>query len=106
MRRGRRHPDDLRVGDPLDFWRVEVADAPNEVRLRAEMMLPGTGWLDWRIEPLDGGGCRLHQTALFAPRGLFGRLYWGALTPFHHLIFGRLVRAMAAAAAQRSLSPR
>ena len=106
MRRGRRHPDDLRVGDPLDFWRVEVADAPNEVRLRAEMMLPGNGWLDWRIEPLDSGGCRLHQTALFAPRGLLGRMYWGALTPFHHLIFGRLVRAMAAAAEQRSLRPR
>lgn len=104
MRRGRRHPDDLRVGDPLDFWRVEVADAPNEVRLRAEMMLPGTGWLDWRIETLAGGGCRLHQTALFAPRGLVGRLYWGVLTPFHYLIFGRLVRAMAAAAAQRSAS--
>lgn len=104
MRRGRRHPDDLRVGDPLDFWRVEVADAPNEVRLRAEMMLPGTGWLDWRIETLAGGGCRLHQTALFAPRGLVGRLYWGVLTPFHYLIFGRLVRAMAAAAAQRSVS--
>jgi hypothetical protein len=104
MRRGRRHPDDLRVGDPLDFWRVEVADAPNEVRLRAEMMLPGTGWLDWRIETLAGGGCRLHQTALFAPRGLVGRLYWSVLTPFHYLIFGRLVRAMAAAAAQRSVS--
>jgi uncharacterized protein YbjT (DUF2867 family) len=106
MRRGRRHPDDLRVGDALDFWRVEMADRPNEVRLRAEMMLPGTGWLDWRIEPLDGGGCRLHQTALFAPRGLVGRLYWGALTPFHHLLFGRLAKAMAAAAEQRSFSAR
>ena len=101
MRRGRRHPDDLRPGDPLDFWRVEVADRPREVRLRAEMRLPGTGWLDWRIEPLPGGGSSLRQLAMFAPRGLLGRAYWWAVTPFHHLIFGRLARSLAAAADQR-----
>lgn len=102
MRRGRRHPDDLRPGDPLDFWRVEVADAPREVRLRAEMMLPGTGWLDWRIEPLDGGRSRLDQVAMFVPRGLFGRVYWVALTPFHFVIFGRMARALAAEAERRA----
>lgn len=101
MRRGRRHPDELRPGDPLDFWRVEVADCPREVRLRAEMRLPGTGWLDWRIEP-TAGGSSLRQLAMFAPRGLLGRAYWLAVTPFHHLIFGRLARSLAAAADQRS----
>lgn len=101
MRRGRRHPDDLRPGDPLDFWRVEVAERPREVRLKAEMRLPGTGWLDWRIEPLPGGGSALRQLAMFAPRGLVGRAYWLAVTPFHHLIFGRLARSLAAAADRR-----
>lgn len=106
MRRGRRHPDDLRAGDPLDFWRVEVADAPREVRLRAEMKLPGTGWLDWRIEPLPDGGSSLRQLAMFAPRGLAGRAYWLAVTPFHHLIFGRLARSLAAAADTRAVTSR
>lgn len=102
MRRGRRHPDDLRAGDPLDFWRVEVADAPREVRLRAEMRVPGTAWLDWRIEPLPDGGSSLRQLAMFAPRGLAGRAYWLAVTPFHYLIFGRLARSLAAAANLRA----
>lgn len=101
MRRGRRHPDDLRVGDALDFWRVEIADRPRQVRLRAEMKLPGTGWLDWRIEPLPDGRSQLQQTAMFAPRGLLGRAYWLVVTPFHHLIFGRMANAIADAATRR-----
>jgi uncharacterized protein YbjT (DUF2867 family) len=109
MRRGRRHPDELRVGDALDFWRVEAAEAPREVRLRAEMRLPGVGWLHWRIEPAgegpDGAArTRITQLALFAPRGLVGRAYWLVLTPFHFLIFGRLVRSLVGAAERRSLS--
>jgi uncharacterized protein YbjT (DUF2867 family) len=102
MRRGRRHPDELRVGDALDFWRVERAVAPTSIRLRAEMKLPGTGWLDWTIEPLPDGGARLHQLALFAPRGLAGRAYWWSVTPFHWLIFGRLARSIAASAERRT----
>ncbi|MGK2947336.1 MAG: SDR family oxidoreductase [Acidimicrobiales bacterium] len=98
MRRGRRHPDDLREGDALDFWRVEVADAPHLLRLRAEMRLPGDAWLEWRIDA-EGNGSVLHQRALFHPRGLPGRLYWYALVPFHALIFKRLCQRLADAAA-------
>jgi uncharacterized protein YbjT (DUF2867 family)/uncharacterized protein YndB with AHSA1/START domain len=100
MRRGRRHPDDLRVGDAVDFWRVEACDPPALLRLRAEMRLPGEAWLEWRVEP-DGSGSVLHQRALFHPRGLFGRVYWYALVPFHVLIFRRLCGRLADAAASR-----
>jgi len=100
LRRGRRHPDQLRVGDALDFWRVEAYQPPTLLRLRAEMRLPGEAWLEWRIEPNDDGqpGCTLHQRALFHPRGLWGRLYWYSVLPFHALIFGRLCQALADAA--------
>ncbi len=97
MRRGRRHPDDLQVGEALDFWRVEAVDEPTLVRLRAEMLTPGDAWLEWRIEPGERGTI-LHQTALFHPRGLWGRLYWYSLIPFHALIFKRLCSRLARAA--------
>ncbi len=97
MRRGRRHPDRLRVGEALDFWRVEALDAPRLLRLRAEMLTPGDAWLEWRIEPV-GSGAVLHQRALFHPKGLHGRLYWYGLIPFHALIFKRLCHRLAAAA--------
>ena len=100
MRRGRRDPDDLRVGDALDFWRVEALEAPNLVRLRAEMLLPGTAWLEWHIEPTPTGS-RLTQRAVFHPRGLFGRAYWYSLLPFHGLIFGRMAQHIADDAARR-----
>ncbi len=106
LRRGRRHPDDLRVGDALDFWRVEAYEPPTLLRLRAEMRLPGEAWLEWRIEPDDGrGGSVLHQRALFHPRGLWGRLYWYGVLPFHGFIFGRLCRALADAAAPEAGDP-
>jgi hypothetical protein len=95
MRRGRRHPTELGVGDAVDFWRVEAADAPSLVRLRAEMRLPGEAWLEWRITPVATGST-LVQRAIFLPRGLWGRAYWYALLPFHALIFGRLARRLAA----------
>lgn len=99
MRRGRRHPDDLQVGEALDFWRVEAIEAPTLLRLRAEMLTPGEAWLEWRIEP-DGHGSVLHQKALFHPRGLLGRLYWYGLIPFHALIFRRLCQRLADAAGE------
>ena len=103
MRRGRRHPDRLRVGDALDFWRVEVHDPPRLLRLRAEMRLPGEAWLEWRVD--DEGGRRvLHQRALFVPRGLLGRLYWYAVAPFHGLIFQRLVEEIVRRAGERGRS--
>jgi uncharacterized protein YbjT (DUF2867 family) len=100
MRRGRRHPDDLFVGDALDFWRVEAADEPEVLRLRAEMRLPGDAWLEWHMEPA-GAGSVLHQRAVFHPKGLLGRAYWYALVPFHALIFGQLCRRLAQEAARQ-----
>jgi uncharacterized protein YbjT (DUF2867 family) len=97
MRRGRRHPSELGVGDAVDFWRVEAVDPPTLVRLRAEMRLPGEAWLEWRIGPAEDGST-LEQRAIFVPRGLWGRAYWYALLPFHALIFGRLARRLAAGA--------
>ncbi|UDY36056.1 SDR family oxidoreductase [Dermatobacter hominis] len=101
MRRGRRHPDELWIGDALDFWRVEAVEPDRLVRLRAEMRLPGQAWLEWRIEP-DGAGGRLEQRAIFAPKGLAGRAYWYALLPFHAVIFGRLAARLTAAATAAS----
>ncbi len=86
LRRGRRHPDRLRVGDPLDFWRVEALERGHILRLRAEMRLPGEAWLEWVVEPTDAGS-RLTQRALFHPRGLWGRAYWYTVAPFHHFVF-------------------
>ena len=100
MRRGRRDPDDLHVGDPVDFWRVEAIESNELLRLRAEMRLPGVASLEWRIEPAPdsehGPRCRVHQTATFVPRGLWGRLYWYSVAPFHHFVFPRLLGGIAA----------
>ncbi len=101
MRRGRRHPDDLRVGDALDFFRVEDHDPPHLLRLRAEMKVPGDAWLEWRISRNDDDGSTvLRQLARFHPRGVAGRAYWWLLLPLHRLIWKRLaVRLVATAEA-------
>ncbi len=92
MRRGRRHPDQLRVGDALDFWRVEAVEPPELLLLRAEMKLPGDGWLRFRIRPdADTQQAHLVQTALFAPRGLSGLLYWYSVYPLHGFIFSTMI---------------
>ena len=105
MRRGRRHPDHLRVGDALDFWRVEVADPPDRLLLRAEMKLPGEAWMEWCIAA-DGRTTTLTQRAIFVPRGLLGRAYWYGVVPFHRLIFARLATAIVErAAGTRVVSP-
>ncbi|HEY5492261.1 MAG TPA: DUF2867 domain-containing protein, partial [Gemmatimonadaceae bacterium] len=90
MRRGRRHPRELRVGDPLDFWRVEALEAGHLLRLRAEMKLPGRAWLQFEVLP-DPRGCRVEQTAFFEPLGILGYLYWWAVLPFHRFVFPGLV---------------
>ncbi|HUH06581.1 MAG TPA: SDR family oxidoreductase [Egibacteraceae bacterium] len=105
LRRGRRDPDRLRVGDALDFWRVEAVEPPTAgreglLRLRAEMRLPGHAWLEFRLTP-DGAGTRLTQRALFAPKGLLGRAYWWALAPLHRPIFHSMANRLAADAAAR-----
>jgi uncharacterized protein YbjT (DUF2867 family) len=98
FRRGRRHPIDLRVGDAVDFWRVEAVEAGRLVRLRAEMKVPGRAWLQFQAEALGSTRTRLIQTAFFAPKGLFGLLYWYLLWPVHGFIFSRLIRKVAEAA--------
>lgn len=103
MRRGRRDPVDLRVGDVVDFWRVEALVPSELVRLRAEMRLPGDAWLDWSIR-CRPEGATLMQRAIFRPRGLWGRVYWYAVSPFHRFIFGPLVRRIARRAEARETS--
>ena len=94
-RRGRRHADDVRVGDALDYWRVEAVEQDRFLLLRAEIKVPGRAWLEFKVEPIDGGESQLFQTALFAPKGLFGMLYWYVLYPIHNLIFSGLIRELA-----------
>lgn len=95
FRRGRRHPDELRAGDALDFWRVEAIEENHLLRLRAEMKLPGQGWLQFKVEPLEGDQTRLTQTAFFAPKGLFGFVYWYGIYPAHGFVFSSLIRKLA-----------
>ncbi len=107
MRRGRRHPTDLRAGDVVDFWRVEAIEPARLLRLRAEMRLPGDAWLEWWIEPAsDDQGTRFVQRAMFRPRGLWGRAYWYAVLPFHRFIFGPLAGRIIERATQADLVAR
>ncbi|MCA4895362.1 MAG: SDR family oxidoreductase [Cytophagales bacterium] len=90
LRRGRRSETDLKAGDALDFWRVLVADKPNgRLLLYAEMKLPGEAWLEFRVKESDGRKT-LFQTATYRPLGLWGRLYWYSVLPFHGLIFPKM----------------
>lgn len=94
MRFGRRDQERLRVGDAVDFWRVEVLERPRLLRLRADMRVPGRAWLQYQLEPTQGGS-RLTQTAYFVPHGLAGYAYWYLLLPIHRLIFRDTVRVLA-----------
>ena len=102
LRRGRRSPTDLRLGDAVDFWRVEEIVDGELLRLRAEMKVPGQAWLDLGIEEDAEGGVLFHQRAVFAPRGLWGRVYWCAVLPFHGRVFGGMQRNIAARAQERA----
>lgn len=95
LRRGRRDPDELRVGDALDFWRVEAVESKRLLRLRAEMKVPGKAWLQFQVNVHGEEKVRLSQTAFFAPKGLIGWLYWYALYPLHGLIFSGLIDQIA-----------
>ena len=92
LRRGRRNPDEVRQGDALDFWRVEKYQPGRLMRLRAEMKIPGRGWLQFEVMPAPAGGSRFVLSAFFEPHGLFGLLYWYALYPLHRLLFSGLAR--------------
>ncbi|QPC82184.1 SDR family oxidoreductase [Phototrophicus methaneseepsis] len=91
---GRRNPASLRVGDVLDFWRVEAIDPNRMLLLRAEMRLPGRGWLRFAIEPHKDGTSTLTQTAYYAPKGLFGFIYWYALFIAHKFIFDGMINQL------------
>jgi hypothetical protein len=95
LRRGRRHPEELRVGDALDFWRVESVDNPRHLRLRAEMKVPGSAWLQFEVLPQVSEQSLLIQTAFFAPKGLAGFLYWYLLYPIHSLVFSGMINKLA-----------
>ncbi|MEW6284913.1 MAG: DUF2867 domain-containing protein [Chloroflexota bacterium] len=97
LRRGRRHPDEIRAGEALDFWRVEQVEPNRLLRLRAEMKLPGKAWLEFRSDPQDGKTL-FTVTAYFAPHGLFGFLYWYAMWLPHRFIFDGLTRRVASRA--------
>ncbi len=96
LRRGRRDPESVVVGDALDFWRVEAYEPDRRLRLVAEMRLPGRAWLEIEVTPAgQGGGSTIRQTAVFDPAGLSGLLYWYALYPLHALIFDGMLRRIA-----------
>ena len=98
MRRGRRDADELRVGDALDFFRVEAINPPHLLRLRAEMKVPGNAWLEWAISAGPDGSAIVRQLATFHPRGVAGRVYWWVLLPIHKIIWKRLAERLAALA--------
>ncbi len=100
LRRGRRDPAALAPGDTVDCWRVEAVEANHLLRLSAEMKLPGRAWLQFEVTGTEGSS-ELRQTAIFDPRGLAGLVYWYALYPLHLVIFGGMLRGIAAAAARR-----
>jgi uncharacterized protein YbjT (DUF2867 family) len=101
MRRGRRDPARLQVGDVVDCWRVEAIERDRRLRLQAEMKLPGRAWLDFEVRP-DGEHARLTQTATFDPVGLWGLAYWYAVWPLHQLVFAGMLRGLARTAEKPS----
>jgi len=95
LRRGRRNPDEIWIGESLDFWRVEAIQQDRLMRLRAEMKVPGKAWLEFESTPQTEGKTLLTQTAYFAPKGLAGFLYWYSLYPIHAFIFSGMIRKVA-----------
>ncbi len=104
LRRGRRDPVHLQVGDTVDCWRVEAIEPNRRLRLFAEMRLPGRAWLEFEVEP-TASGSRVRQTAEFDPVGLAGILYWYLVSPFHHFVFAGMLGAIVAAGSQRMSEP-
>jgi len=93
MRRGRKNPEKINVGDVIDFWRVEQFEPDKSLRLAAEMKLPGRAWLDYEVSRTPNG-CQITQTATFDPVGLLGLAYWYLIWPLHQLIFSGMLRGI------------
>jgi hypothetical protein len=92
LRRGRRDPHTLAVGDAVDFWRVEERRAPRLLRLRAEMKMPGRAWLEFTVSASPDGTSMLRQRAIYWPRSLAGHAYWWSVAPFHAFVFPPMAR--------------
>jgi uncharacterized protein YbjT (DUF2867 family) len=91
LRRGRKNPDDIEAGDALDCWRVLYANRKEKrLLLYAEMRLPGEAWLEFQIR-----NNTLYQTATYRPLGIWGRIYWYLLLPFHYVVFKGMIRNIA-----------
>lgn len=101
MSRRRRDPDALRVGDVVDFWRVENLHHPNFLRYAAEMKLPGKAWLQFQFNPVPDGTL-LRSEAIFKTSGFLGALYWYAMYPVHVFLFTGMLRAIAVRAETRA----
>jgi hypothetical protein len=99
LRRGRRDPYDLRVGDTIDFWRVERLDPGRLLRLAAEMKIPGRLWLQFEVDPTKHYSV-VRQTTVFDPCGYVGLIYWYLLYPVHHRVFSRMLGGI-----QRAMQP-
>jgi len=98
LRRGRRNPDEIWVGESLDFWRVEALEPNRLMRLRAEMKVPGDAWLQFESLPNENGKTLLRVNAYFDVHGVTGLLYWYAMYPFHKFIFDGLTSRLASRA--------
>ncbi len=105
LRRGRRDPTGVRVGDTIDFWRVEGFEQDRLLRLAAEMKVPGRAWLQFEVEPDGTGSSTIRQTAIFDPAGLSGLAYWYSLWPIHDHVFGGMLDGIAAAATRANDAP-
>ncbi len=101
MRRGRRDPERLLLGDALDCWRADYIEPGKRLRLSAEMKLPGRAWLEFEVQPFDDGS-KLRQTATFDPLGLAGIVYWYSVWPLHQFVFAGMLRGIARAAEKTS----
>jgi len=97
VRRGRREDDQLKIGDAVDFWRVQKFESGKMLRLRAEMKVPGRAWLEFEVQPTETGSV-VRQTAIFDPVGVLGLAYWYALYPLHQFVFAGMLRNICAAA--------
>jgi len=103
MGRGRRDRENCELTDFIDGWTVDAYEPDRRLRLKADLKLPGAGWLEFLVSPLDDGRrTLLRQTATFDPRGLLGRAYWYALLPIHEWMFSGLLREIARRAAAPS----
>ncbi len=101
LRRGRRDPDHLQVGETLDFWRVEAREPNQLLRLRAEMKMPGLAWLEFQVNKVSDTKTQLIQQAIYYPRGLAGHAYWWVISPFHVFVFKGMAKNICKAAAKQ-----